>query len=141
MWRFLAVGNAGEGFDEWVSGETPLVAAGLGYEYPRGFEEFLADRGVTEREFRRALCCTTEVLYGSIYAAADEPGLRQFLGQLAELATLFGVVHPDTRPFIGSRWSDRHGWGARPTLEEFACWRAEADAQTWLSPGPVRTSE
>src|SRR4051794_7546304 len=64
MWRSLAVGNAGEGFDEWVSGETPLVPAGLGDEYPPGFEEVLTARGVSESEFRQALRCTTEVLYG-----------------------------------------------------------------------------
>lgn len=124
LWRFLAVGNAGEGFEEWISDRTPLLFAGLGDEYPPDFEAFLAARTVSEREFRQALGCTTEVLYGSMYAAADEPGSREFLGELAKLVAAFGVEFPDTRPFLGSRWSDGHGWGAQPTPEELITWRA-----------------
>jgi hypothetical protein len=127
MWRFLVV-EAGVGFDEWVSSEPALMSAGLGDDFAPDFEAFLAARGVPEAEFRQALCCTTEVLYGSMYAAADEQGSRLFLTELAELAAPFGVALPHMRPFVGSRWSDGHGWGACPSPEELAAWRGEPDA-------------
>jgi hypothetical protein len=78
---------------------------------------------VLEREFRQAVCCTTEVLYGSLYGAADESGSRRFVGELTALAGPLGVSFPDIQPFSGSRWSDGHGWGTTPTTEELAAWR------------------
>jgi hypothetical protein len=128
LWGFIRLPGSTEAFVAWESSQPPLVDAGLGYEYPPGFEAFLESRGVPEREFRHALCCTTEILYGSMYAAADEPGSRRFLSELVEVVIPYGVVFPDTRPFAGSRWSERSGWGARPGPEELAAWRGEPDA-------------
>lgn len=127
MWRFLLV-EAGVGFAEWMLCEPALVCAGLGDDLPPGFEALLADRGVPEAEFRQALCCSTEVLYGSMYAAADETASRRFLGELAELVAPLGIAFPDTRPFVGSKWSDGHGWGDRLVSEELAVWRGEPTA-------------
>jgi len=129
LWRFIALGGSAEAFGEWEASQPALIETGLGYEYPAGFEEFLAACEVPEREFRRAVGLTTEVLYTSMYAAADEPGSRRFLGELANLAGAFGVGFPDTRHFAESRWSDGHGWGSRPSPEEVAAWRSGPDAE------------
>jgi hypothetical protein len=126
LWRFLGLPETGEGFLAWEADRPPLIEAGLGYEYPPGFEAFLGARGVPEREFRQVVCYTTEVLYSSMYGASDEPGSRRFVGELAALVGPLGVAFPDLRPFAGSRWSDRQGWGAPPTTEELAAWRVEA---------------
>ena len=123
LWRFVGVGGSTEAFGQWTADEPPLVGTGLGWEYPPGFEAFLAARGVPNQEFRQAVCCTTEVLYGSIYAAADELGSRCHVSQLATLVNPLGVAIPDTRPFLKSRWNDGHGWGSIPSAEELAAWR------------------
>jgi hypothetical protein len=130
MWQFLTLPGGGAGFDEWVEGEPALVHAGLGDEYPPGLESFLASRGVAEREFRLVLGCTTEVLYGNLYGAADEPGSWQHFCQLWDLAAPLGVSFPDTRPFGESLWSDGHGWGPRLTTEVCTAWRKGADADS-----------
>jgi hypothetical protein len=124
LWRFIGLPRSPEAFNQWQADPPALVETGLGYDYPPGFEALLAARGVPEQEFRYALSSATEVLYGSMYAAADESGSRRFVGELAALAASLGVGFPDLRPFSGSRWSDGHGWGACPTPEELAAWRA-----------------
>lgn len=123
LWRFVGLPGSTQAFDEWSLAEPALVGAGLGWEYPPGFEEHLAERGVPEREFRHAVCTATEVLYGSLYGAADEPGSRRFVGDLAALAAPLGVPFPDLRPFAGARWADGHGWGKLASAEELAAWR------------------
>jgi hypothetical protein len=122
LWRFIGLQNP-EAFGIWESERPPLVDAGLGWEYPPGFEELLASRGVPEREFRSTLCHTTEVLYGSMYGAADAHGSLQNLGKLADTVTQFGVSWPDVQRFAGSRWSDRWGWGEPLSPEDLAGWR------------------
>jgi hypothetical protein len=117
-----------EEFGRWQADEPPLVGAGLGWEYPPGFEEFLSRRGVAESEFRGALCLTTEVLFGSLFGAADESGSRRNLDELAEAVGRWGVVGPRLAPFSGSRWSDGCGWGAIPTPAELASWQSELKA-------------
>ncbi len=107
LWRFIGLPGTPEAFGQWEAGWPPLIETGLGWDYPPGFESLLASRGVPEREFRQAVCCTTEVLYGSLYGAADESGSRRFVGELAALVDPLGVTFPDLRPFSGSRWSDR----------------------------------
>lgn len=98
-----------EAFNQWEEDQPPLIETGLGGEYPPGFESVPAARGVPEPEFRQAVCCTTEVIYGSFYCASDESGSRQFVSELANLVGPLGVPFPDPRQFSGSRWSDRHG--------------------------------
>jgi hypothetical protein len=127
LWMFVGLSSDEETFRRWVENEPPLTHAGLGDPYPVGFDQVLAAAGVPAAEFRQALGCTTEVLYGSVYAAADEAGSRRFVGELAALVASLGVSLPDTRPFTGSRWSDGHGWGARPSAEELATWRGAGD--------------
>lgn len=128
LWRFIGLPNSPGSFRQWEADRPPLVGTGLGGEYPPNFEALLAERGVPEREFRQAVCCTTEVLYGSMYGAADEPGSRRFVAELATLVGPLGVAFPDTRPFCGSRWFDGHGWGAMPSTKELAAWRGTGDA-------------
>jgi hypothetical protein len=123
LWHFLSMPGSTEAFDEWVRNRPPLVHVGLGDDYPPEFEKYLAARGVPDREFREAVECTTEVLYSSLYGAADEAGSRRFVGELAALAGKYGVPFPDTKPFSHFRWSDGHGWGKRPSAEEVAIWR------------------
>jgi hypothetical protein len=123
LWRFVGMPGSPEAFGQWEADQPPLVDVGLGWEYPPGFDTILAARGVPEREFRRLICCATEVLYSSLYGAADEPGSRRFVAELAAQVGPLGVPVPDTRPFAGSRWSDGHGWGAIPSAEELAAWQ------------------
>lgn len=124
LWRFIGLSDSPGEFDQWEADRPDLVEVGLGYEYPLGFEALLEAVKVPEREFRKAVCWTTEVLYSSMYAATDELGSRRYVGRLAELAASFGVEFPSIQPFEKSRWSDRHGWGARLSSEELAAWRA-----------------
>lgn len=128
LWRFIALPGSPEAFRQWEASEPPLVGTGLGWGYPPGFEALLAGCGAPEREFRQVLGCATEVLYGSLYAAADEPGSRRLVTELAALVEPLGVAFPDIRPFADSHWSDGHGWGAPPSGENLAAWRGAPDA-------------
>jgi hypothetical protein len=123
LWRFISMSGEPGAFRQWEADEPPLVATGLGWEYPPGFEALLAARSVPEREFRQAVCCTTEVLYGSLYGAADESGSRQLVAELVALVSPIGVAFPDTQPFSASRWIDGHGWGSIPPSQVLAAWR------------------
>jgi hypothetical protein len=123
MWEFLALPGAGVGFNEWVNAEPVLVSTGVGSSYLPDFESFLATKGASESEFRLALECTTEVLYGSLYGAANEPESWQYFCQLCEQVAPLGISLPDTQPFMGSLWSDGHGWGKKATPEELIAWR------------------
>jgi hypothetical protein len=129
LWRFIGMPGSAEAFGQWTADEPPLVEAGLGGEYPPGFEAFLAARGVSEQEFRRALCYATEVVFSSFYRAADDPGSRRFVDELAGLVAPLGVGFPDTRQFARSRWSDDWGWGAIPSTEELTEWRGTGSAE------------
>jgi hypothetical protein len=127
LWQIIELPNTSEAFDGWVASQPALVDVGLGYEYPAGFESLLGVHGVPEREFRHAICCVTEILYSSLYGAADEPGSRRFLSDLTELVAPFGIRPPDTRRFAGSLWSDGHGWGAQPAPQVMEAWRLNED--------------
>jgi hypothetical protein len=127
LWEFVGLSSDEGAFRRWIENEPPLTHAGLGDPYPAGFDQVLATAGVPAAEFRRSLGCTTEVLYGSIYAATDEAGSRRFVGELAALVAPLGISLPDIRSFGGSRWSDGHGWGTRPSAEQLAVWRGVAD--------------
>ena len=83
---------------------------------------------MSQREFREVLTCVTEVLYGSLFGATDEPGSRRLVGELADLVAPNGVAFPDLQPFGGSLWVDGQGWGARPSAEELLDWRGFAPA-------------
>jgi hypothetical protein len=123
LWRFINLPGTPEAFRQWEADQPPLIQTGLGWEYPPGFGALLTTRGVPEREFRQAVRCTTEVLYGSLYGAADELGSRRFVGELAALVGPLGVSVPDIQPYTASRWSDGHGWGATPSTETLVTWR------------------
>ena len=123
FWWFVGMDGSTEAFGKWSAAEPPLVGAGLGWEWPEGFADHLAARGVPEPEFRRAVCSASEVLYGSLYGACDEPGSRRFVGELAALVHPHGVPFPDLRPFDGSGWADGHGWGRLVGPQELAAWR------------------
>jgi hypothetical protein len=123
LWKFIELQPGTDAFKHWIENEPPLTFAGLGERYPEGFADVLRRCGVQEAEFRRVLSCTTEILYHSMYGAADEAASRQFLLQLARTAERLGVVWPDMSCFTGSRWSDFHGWGRPPSAEELIDWR------------------
>jgi hypothetical protein len=104
MWGFAAAWQGGgEGFDEWYFGRPDLAEAGLGYEYPEGFETYLATTGVSEQEFRAALMHTTEIVYSSLFSVADNAGSLQDLEGLAGIALAAGAVWPDLSAFAGAR--------------------------------------
>jgi hypothetical protein len=121
LWEFISL-PAG-GFESWVKREPPLTDAGLGDDFPQGFDSVLAVAGVSGEEFTQVLACTTEVLYSSMYAAADEEGSRRYLSELASIAESVGVEWPDMTCFADFKWSDCHGWGQRPSDQELAGWR------------------
>jgi hypothetical protein len=123
MWSFAALPDRGDGFEEWEVGRPALVETGLGYEYPEGFQAHLAATGVPEPEFRAALMHTTEVLYGSLWAAADDAGSLRDMGELAAIALRAGAAWPDLSAFADSRWFGG-GWGGRLRPEQLARWRS-----------------
>jgi hypothetical protein len=123
MWGFAALPGGGEGFEEWEFSHPALVDAGLGYEYPEGFEACLAASGVSGPEFRAALMHTTEVLYGSLWAAADNAGSLRDVKGLAAIALAAGAAWPDLSAFAESRWVGG-GWGGRLSPEQVARWRS-----------------
>jgi hypothetical protein len=86
IWGFAALPRGGFGFEEWEFGRPALVDTGLGYEYPEGFEAYLAGSGVSGPEFRAALLHTTEVLYGRRTRARS----RELLGDRREPGEGFG---------------------------------------------------
>jgi len=87
----LGCKRGGEGFEEWEFGRPALVETGLGYEYPENFEAYLAATGVSEPEFRAALMHTTEVLYRSLWGAADNAGSLGDVKSLAGIALAAGA--------------------------------------------------
>ena len=116
--------NSVEAFGEWQEDEPPLIGAGLGWEFPPDFQELLVRRGVAESEFRRVLCTTTEILFGSLFGAADEAGSRLDLNELTDVVRAYDVEWPPLSIFWTSQWSDGSGWGNIPTANEMASWRA-----------------
>jgi len=122
MWRFAAL-PAGVGLKEWESEAPALVHAGLGCEYPEGFAACLAAAGVAWPEFRGALTHATEVLYGSLYGAADDAGSLRELKGLAAIALAAGARWPELSAFSESRWVGG-GWGGRLTPEQLARWQS-----------------
>jgi hypothetical protein len=114
----------GSKFELWVKGEPPLTHVGLGGEFPPNFDLVLIAAGVSAPEFRQILASTTEVLYSSMYAAADEKGSSRYLSELAKVAESVGVEWPDLNCFFSSKWSDCHGWGNRLSQEEIARWKS-----------------
>lgn len=123
MWGFLALPGAGVGFEEWEADTPDLVDVGLGDELPDGLATYLAERVVSESEFRTALMHCTEILYGSMFAAADNAGSLRDLTSLAAIVVPAGAAWPDLSVFASSLW-DRGGWGGKLTANELAAWRA-----------------
>ena len=123
LWEFIALPVGGGGFEPWRQREPLLTHIGLGDDFPAEFESVLTVAGVSSVEFRQVLGCTTEVLYSTMYGAADEPGSRQYLSELAMVAESVGVEWPEMRCFSESRWSDGHGWGKHPSEQELVAWR------------------
>ena len=123
MWGFAALPGGGVGFDEWEFGRPALVNTGLGYDYPEGFEAYLATTGVSQPEFRAALMHTTEVLYGSLWGAADNSGSLRDVEALADIALVSGAAWPDLSAFADSRWVGG-GWGGRLSPQQLARWRS-----------------
>jgi len=62
------------GLDEWESSRPELMNAGLGDELQAEFVGDLMARGIAKSTFCLALMHTTEVLYGSLWGAADDVG-------------------------------------------------------------------
>jgi hypothetical protein len=122
LWEFIALPP--DGFDSWEKRQPSLTFVGLGDDFEVDFRSVLISAGVSVASFRRALSCTTEVLYTSMYAAANEYDSRSFLLELAIIVEAVGVQWPDMKCFANSDWADGHGWGNRPTEKELAEWRS-----------------
>lgn len=123
LWEFITLPPGGGGFDEWQKREPPLTFVGLGDDFAHDFECLLDARDVSVVEFRHILACTTEVLYSSMFAAADEKGSRKDLSELARVAESVGAKWPEMSCFAGSKWSDGHGWGQPLSARELAEWK------------------
>ena len=109
LWEFIALPAGGGGFEDWKKREPPLTYVGLGDDIPPEFDSVLRAAGVSASEFRQVLSCTTEVLYSTMYGAADEEGSRQYLSDLARIAESVGAEWPSMSCFSESKWSDCHG--------------------------------
>jgi hypothetical protein len=123
MWAFIALPGGGVGFGEWDSSQPDLVAAGLGFECPEYLADLLARQGVAEPEFVAALMHCTEVLYGSLFGAADNAGSLRDVAALADIALAAGAAWPDLSAFAASPWAGG-GWGRRLSTEELARWQS-----------------
>jgi len=124
LWEFIGLPPGGGGFDQWVKREPALTFVGLGDDFPPEFDSVLRAAKVSAAEFRQALSCTTEVLYSTMYGAADEEGSRRYLSELASIAESAGAEWPDMNCFAASKWSDGHGWGQRPSERDLAEWKS-----------------
>lgn len=127
LWEFIALPVDGSEFEPWRKREPPLTYVGLGDDSPSDFDSVLRMAGVSAGEFRQVLAFTTEVLYSSMYAAADEEGSRRYLSELARVAESIAAEWPDMTCFAGSKWTDGHGWGKPPSEQELAEWRQACD--------------
>jgi hypothetical protein len=125
LWRFMTTHRKGEPFDAWVEEEPALVSVGLGDEFETELKEHIESSGASSGEFRHVVECVTEVLYGSMYAAANEARSFRDLIELAAIVNPLGVDWPDLKRFASSRWSDNHGWGEDLCPADIARWRSD----------------
>lgn len=125
LWRFVALPDDPDALEQWERDGPSLVGTGLGDPWPTGVAELVAKLSVPEIRFRRAVQCTTEIVYSSMYAAADAAGSRRYVEELAALAGSVGIRYPDLESFASSRWGDRGGWGAPTSPEQLEIWRGQ----------------
>lgn len=111
MWDFFSLEAKLASFDDWINSKTTLTYVGLGDEFPLEIVAFLEDSKVSLDEFRAILVCTTEILYSSLYGAADEVGSRKYLVELTNFVENIGAELPDLSYYSNSKWTDQHGWG------------------------------
>jgi hypothetical protein len=123
LWEFVGLCGDGEAFGRWIKREPALTYVGLGDDYPQEFAEYLTQAAVPLDEFRYVLESCTEVVYISMYGAADDNRSAGFLLDLAHTVAPLGVPWPDLERFAASRWADEGGWGQRPSAQELAHWR------------------
>ena len=124
LWWFVGMIQESSEFDRWCEAQPIILETGLGYEYPSGFERHLASQNIPEPEFRHLICYTTEILYGSLFSACDEPGSRSYLTQIAIIVEKYGVTFPCITPYECSLW-EPSGWGTSPTAAELPDWRGD----------------
>ncbi len=113
-----------DAFDEWEAYHPMLVDTGLGDDFPDGFEEFLRTHGVSTEEFRDVLESLVEIAFGSFYCDAEDANSLRYLDNLIRMVRRRGVSPPPIDTFSASRFSDRHGWGDRLSIEERDAWRS-----------------
>jgi hypothetical protein len=122
LWTYVALPGGGVGFEDWYFGRPDLAEVAIGYDWAPGFADYLQNCKVNETEFREALTLCYEVIYGSLYAAADDAGSLRNVAGLAAIAVPAGAVWPDLSVFASSPWVDG-GWGVQVTAKELAQWR------------------
>jgi len=126
LWEWPTVDSSS--FETWSEAEPPLIQSGLGDPLPAELLAQLAAAGVNADEFAALIMHATEIVYSSLYAAADDKGSLEDLGKVFEVAERSGVMIPPAETVSHCRINDGHGWGRKLTREELAALR---------SPGPA----
>lgn len=137
MWPLIESVSA---FRTWENQQPDLVTVGLGGELMADLQQQLTGVGIEPTRFAAIIMAATEIVYGSLYGACDNPGSATDLHTV-----LVATGHNQHRThliaaFAGSRFTERGGWGRVLTPAERDAWRrigATLDAD--LSADPYHT--
>jgi hypothetical protein len=124
MWQFPCI--SGHARVRWERERPVLVDVGLGDRAPPALVERLARARVAPREFRALLASTVDIVFGSLYGAADYHASLQRLGTVLRIAARANVLPPPPASFSNSRFEECRGWGPTLSPRERDVWRYQA---------------
>jgi len=108
----------------WVKNRPVLVQVALGDNWPAELEAFLHSHCEDSESFRRLIEATAEIVYYSLYGAADNESSLKYLRHVMQTTSAAGVVPPPLDCFAASRFQDRHGWGNPISADQRDEWRS-----------------
>jgi hypothetical protein len=104
LWAWLTV--TPDTFDAWYESEPALVLVGLGGELPDRLTANCTAHGIEPERLAALLRGLTEIVYGSLFGAADDEGSLAELGTVAAVVGQHGLALPPSGLFADSPISE-----------------------------------